>query len=59
MGELSEGFHQPLLVVLVVCLGLNKQLHQLVIRVLEQADEHIQGRAAVGDKLAIDLLRQN
>ena len=40
-------------------LGLNEMLNKLLVGVLVQADEHVQGGGAVGYELAVDLLGED
>ena len=54
----SEGLHQPL-TVSWIGLGLKEGVDQLVVGVLEQADQDIQGGRAVRNQLAVDVLGEN
>ena len=54
----SEGIHEPLTVIWLG-LSLKEGFNQLVICVLEQADQDVQGGRAVGDQLAVDVLRED
>merc|ERR1712228_528199 len=56
-GQVGEGVHQPLLVALL--LGLYEHLDQLLVRVLVQADQYVQGGRAVGYEIAVDLVGED
>ena len=54
----SKSLHQSLSVV-GICLRLYQCVHQLLVSVLEQANEDIEGGRAVRDELTVDVLRQD